>query len=61
MAIGRGNKLTGSIGEFLVATEICRRDLIANATHCSTNVSELKQYENQWYKVEKSTVGTRNV
>lgn len=29
MATGRTNKLTGAIGEFLVAAELCRRNLIA--------------------------------
>lgn len=29
MATGRGTKLTGAVGEFLVAAELCRRDLLA--------------------------------
>ncbi|MBM9615294.1 hypothetical protein JWJ90_13500 [Desulfobulbus rhabdoformis] len=29
MATGRGTKLTGSIGEFLVSAELCRRGLLA--------------------------------
>lgn len=29
MATGRGTKLTGAVGEFLVAAELCRRGLIA--------------------------------
>ena len=29
MATGRATKLTGAIGEFLVAAELCRRDLLA--------------------------------
>jgi hypothetical protein len=29
MATGRGNKLTGQLGEYLVAAELCRRGLIA--------------------------------
>jgi len=31
MATGRGTKLTGAVGEFLVAAELCRRDLLATA------------------------------
>jgi len=29
MATGRGTKLTGAVGEFLVAAELCRRNLVA--------------------------------
>jgi hypothetical protein len=29
MATGRGTKLTGAVGEFLVAAELCRRNLLA--------------------------------
>lgn len=29
MATGRGTKLTGAVGEFLVAAELCRRGLLA--------------------------------
>ena len=29
MASGRGTKLTGAVGEFLVAAELCRRNLVA--------------------------------
>jgi hypothetical protein len=29
MATGRANKLTGAVGEFLVAAELCRRGLLA--------------------------------
>jgi len=29
MSRGRGNKLTGAVGEFLVAAELCRRNLVA--------------------------------
>jgi hypothetical protein len=29
MATGRATKLTGAVGEFLVAAELCRRDLLA--------------------------------
>src|SRR6266487_1871656 len=29
MATGRTTKLTGAVGEFLVAAELCRRDLLA--------------------------------
>jgi hypothetical protein len=29
MATGRTNQLTGAVGEFLVAAELCRRDLLA--------------------------------
>ena len=29
MATGRGAKLTGAVGEFLVAAELCRRNLVA--------------------------------
>lgn len=29
MATGRGRRLTGAVGEFLVAAELCRRNLVA--------------------------------
>ena len=29
MSTGRGTKLTGAVGEFLVAAELCRRNLVA--------------------------------